>query len=78
MHAYHNSHTLSDHLGDELVAHRIVKRKIEMVEVKSFGLSQPAESQIKVSFEITGIGQRYLETLHLAYKDKINKEHLVI
>lgn len=78
MHAYHNNYTLADYLGDELVAQRIVKRKIEMVEVKPFGLSQPAETKIKVSFEITGIGKRYLETLHLAHKDKIDKEHLVI
>lgn len=78
MHAHHNSYTLSDHLGDELVAHRIVKRKIEMVEVKPFGLSQPAESKISVSFEITNIGHRYLETLHIAYKDKIEEEHLVV
>ncbi|BFN27473.1 hypothetical protein PSCT_03106 [Pseudomonas sp. SCT] len=78
MHAHHNSYTLTDHLGDELVAHRIVKRKIEMVEVKPFGLSQPAESKINVSFEITNIGHCYLETLHIAYKDKIDKEHLVV
>lgn len=78
MHGYHNNEILKESLGDALAAHKIVIRSIGLEEVKGWGLSQKVETKIKIDYRITPIGIEFLKTLHQAYKEKIDPEHLVV
>lgn len=78
MHGYHNHFIYEDSLGDQLVATRVCKRKIESA-TRQLSLSDPGkvESYIKVSYTITPFGKLVLETLHKVYSEKIDKERLL-
>jgi len=78
MHGYHNEYTLVEYLGDALVSQRLAERKITLVEVTPIGLSQKGETKIEVKYKITGIGRKYLETLHHAYYEKIEPSRRLV
>ncbi|MCO7606648.1 hypothetical protein NJF44_15525, partial [Pseudomonas guariconensis] len=78
MHGYHNHFIYEDSLGDQLVAMRVCKRKIENATRRLSSLDpSKVESYIKISYTITDFGRLVLETLHQVYSDKIDKERLV-
>lgn len=77
MHGYHNPCIFDDGLGDILVNHRICKRSVTLASRDKNLLSQEKEQYIKITYEITGIGNAFLKTLHDAYKEKIEKKNLL-
>ncbi|PHX42529.1 hypothetical protein AO263_16585 [Pseudomonas sp. NZIPFR-PS5] len=78
MHGYHNPYIFEDGLGDILVGYRICKRTVSLTTKSKIFLSpQETEPYIKVSYEITGIGNAFLKSLHDAYSDKIDGKHLL-
>lgn len=76
MHAYHNSHTLEESLGDVLVSFRMATRKIELAEKTVNLLAGKKVQYIKTSYDITAIGGAYLITLHQVHKEKIDADFL--
>lgn len=77
MHGYHNPYILEDGLGDILVNHRICKRSVSFAKREKQFLKQEAEQYIKVSYEITVVGNEFLKSLHDAYKDKIEQKYIL-
>lgn len=78
MYGYHNHFIYEDSLGDQMVAMRVCKRKIENATRQLSALDPgKVESYIKISYTITEFGRLVLETLHQVYSDKIDKERLV-
>jgi len=77
MHGYHNPYIFDDGLGDILVNYRICKRSVNLASRDRNLLSQEKEQYVKIAYEITGIGNAFLKTLHDAYKDKIEKKNLL-
>lgn len=78
MHGYHNPNIFDDGLGDILINHRICKRSVSLASRNKNFLSGEKEQYIKVSYELTGIGNLFLKTLHDAYRDKIEQQYLLL
>ncbi|MBN3968648.1 hypothetical protein IMW75_25680 [Pseudomonas gregormendelii] len=77
MHGYHNHYILEDGLGDILVNYRICKRTVSLASQQKNLLKQETEQYIKVSYEITGVGNKFLKSLHDAYTDMIDQKHML-
>lgn len=77
MHGYHNPYIFEEGLGDVLVNHRICKRNVILASRDKNLLNLEKEQYIKVSYELTGVGDALLKTLHDAYKDKIEQKNLL-
>jgi len=78
MHAYHNEFTMAEFIGDNLVAQRLAKREISLVEITRSLVSQKKEQVIEVKYAITPIGKEYLKTLHTAYYEKIEPKYRLV